>query len=170
MIFNHKIKIYSFIVVLAILSACKINYSFTGASISPEIKTVSINYFPNHALLVNPNLSQYFTEELKDRFVNQTNLELVSEDGDLQFSGSIESYKTSPAAIQGDMASQTRLTIAIAVKFTNTKDDTQDFDKTFSGYTDFPSDKSLSEVEDEAVAEITEKIIDDIFNASVSNW
>jgi hypothetical protein len=165
---RNKIFILSFILIA--IAACKINYSFTGASISPEIKTVSIEYFPNHALLVNPSLSQYFTEELKDRFVNQTNLELVTEDGDLQFSGEIVSYKTSPAAIQGDMASQTRLTIAIGVKFVNTKDDTQDFDKNFSSYTDFPSSQSLDEVEDEAVSEITEKIIDDIFNASVSNW
>ena len=167
---KRQIKIYSFIIALLFLSACKMNYSFTGASISPEIKSVSIDLFPNHALLVNPNLSQYFTEELKDEFVNNTNLDLIKEDGDLQFSGEIVSYKTSPAAIQGDLASQTRLTIAIGVKFVNTQNSEQDFDKTFSSYTDFPSDKSLDEVEDEAVVEIVEKIIDDIFNDSVSNW
>ena len=161
---------YSFVLSLIILSACKIGYSFTGANIAADVKTVSVDYFPNHALLVNPNLSQSFTEDLKDKFVAQTSLELVSQDGDLQFSGEILSYKTSPAAIQGDLASQTRLTIAIFVKFTNTKDSEQDFERTFSGYSDFPSEKSLDEVEDEAAGEIIEKIINDVFNASVSNW
>ena len=166
----NKIIKYSLIFSLIVLSACKIGYSFTGANIAPDVKTISVEYFPNHAMLVNPNLSQSFTESLKDKFVNQTSLELVKEDGDLQFAGEIITYKTTPAAIQGDLASQTRLTIAIKVSYINTKDSEQDFDKTFSGYTDFPSDKSLDEVEDEAVLEITEKIISDIFNASVSNW
>lgn len=167
---KRKIIRYSFILSLIIFTACKVGYSFTGANIAADVKTVSVDYFPNHALLVNPNLSQSFTEDLKDKFVNQTSLELVSQDGDLQFSGEIISYKTSPAAIQGDLASQTRLTIAIAVQFVNTKDSEQDFEKTFTGYSDFPSEKSLNEVEDEAAGEIIEKIINDVFNASVSNW
>lgn len=167
---KRKIIRYSFILSLIIFTACKVGYSFTGANIAADVKTVSVDYFPNHALLVNPNLSQSFTEDLKDKFVNQTSLELVSQDGDLQFSGEIISYKTSPAAIQGDLASQTRLTIAIAVQFVNTKDSEQDFEKTFTGYSDFPSEKSLNEVEDEAAGEIIEKIINDVFNSSVSNW
>ena len=169
MLLNKKISFFTIIFTL-IFTSCSINYSFTGASISPDIRTVSVDYFPNHALLVNPNLSQAITEALKDKFVNQTSLELVKEEGDLQFYGEIITYKTSPAAVQGDMASQTRLTIAVKVKFVNTKDPSQGYNKTFSGYTDFPADKSLSEIEDEAVSQILEKMINDIFNAAVSNW
>lgn len=167
---KNKLKIYSFILLLLVLASCKIGYSFSGGNVSPDIETISVAYFPNRALLVNPNLSQYLTEELKDKFVSQTSLELVKEDGDWQFSGAITQYRTSPAAIQGDMASQTRLTISIKVKFVNTKNSEEDFERNFSSYTDFPSDKSLDEVEDEAVAEIVEKIIDDVFNATAGNW
>lgn len=167
---KKKLKIYSFVLLLLVLASCKIGYSFSGGNVSPDIKTVSVAYFPNRALLVNPNLSQYLTEEIKDKFVSQTSLELVKEDGDWQFSGDIKTYRTSPAAIQGDLASQTRLTISVEVTFVNTKNSEEDFKKSFSGYTDFPSEKSLDEVEDEAVAEIVEKIIDDIFNNTAGNW
>ncbi len=165
-----KLKIYSTIFLLLILASCRIGYSFSGGNVSPDIKTVSVEYFQNHALLVNPNLSQYLTEEIKDKFVSQTSLELVKDDGDWQFYGDIKTYRTSPAAIQGDMASQTRLTISVKVKFVNTKNSEEDFERNFSGYTDFPSEKSLDEVEDQAVTEIVEKIVDDIFNATAGNW
>ena len=97
-------------------TSCKINYSFTGASISPDIKTVSIQYFPNMARLVNPNLSQVFTESLKEKFLSQTNLSLVNNIGDLNFEGEIVEYYTKPMAIQGDeTAALNRLTIKIRV-------------------------------------------------------
>ncbi len=165
-----SLKIVILSIILLATFSCKINYSFTGASISPNIKTISIAFFPNYSTFVNPSLSQTFTEALKDKFVSQTSLELMKEDGDLQFSGEITDYRTTPAAITGDLASQTRLTITIKVKYVNTKDSTQDFEKSFSQYSDFPSSSSLDAVEGELVKEIIDKINDDIFNASVSNW
>src|SRR5512145_844688 len=98
---------------LIVMASCKI-YSFTGASIAPDVKTVSIIYFPNQAPLVQPTLSQVFTEALKDKFISQTSLTLVDNGGDLNFEGAITSYGTQPVAIQsGDVASQNRLTIAV---------------------------------------------------------
>jgi len=171
MIFKNKhIKYILITISIVIVTSCKIGYSFTGASISPDIKTISIDYFPNHALLVNPSLSQTFTEALKDKFVSQTSLELVNDEGDLQFSGAITRYTTTPAAITGDLATQTRLTITIQVKYTNTKDSNQDFDRAFSQYADYPSSESLDAVEDQLISDIVGKITDDIFNKSVSNW
>ena len=164
------IKIGIAVLLTVIVTSCKIGYSFTGASISPEIKTLSVDYFPNHALLVNPSLSQTFTEALKDKFVNQTSLELVNDEGDLQFSGAITRYTTTPAAITGDLATQTRLTVIVQVKFVNTKDPSQDFDRAFSQYADYPASESLDAVEDQLITDIIDKLTDDIFNKSVSNW
>jgi hypothetical protein len=170
MIHNKKYHLIVLILFSIIINSCSINYSFTGASISPDIKTVSVDFFPNRALMVNPNLSQVFTEKLKDTFLNQTNLDLVKNDGDLQFSGAIVDYRTSPVAITGDMASQTRLTITVQVSFVNTKDPDKNFDKKFSQYEDYSSDQSLDAVQDQLVSEIVDKLTNDIFNASVSNW
>ena len=152
-------------------SGCKVQYSFTGASISPDVKTVSIDYFQNLASLVYPQLSSKFTEALKERFITQTSLNAVKEYGDLQFSGQITGYGVALIAIPGnETAAQSRLTISIKVKFENTKDKTFNFDKTFTQFENFDSNLDFSSIEAEKVDLIIAKIIDEIFNNSVANW
>ncbi len=157
---------------IAPISSCRVvKYSFTGASISPDVKTVSVDYFQNLSALVNPALSNIFTEALKDRFITQTSLNNVKDYGDLQFSGQITGYSISPIAIQGnEIAAKNRLTINIRVKFENTKDNKFNFDKTFSQFEDYSSDRDFPSVESELVKTIVGKLIDEIFNSSVANW
>ena len=164
----------NFLLVLLLCTLCIAGcgvYSFTGASISPDIKTVSVAFFQNRASTVQPSLSQSFTEKLKDKFVSQTSLRLIPSNGDLQFEGYFSDYKTSPIAIQGTQtAALNRLTITVNVKFTNTKDAKQNFETSFSRYSDYVSTKSLSEVELSLIDDINKQLIDDIFNKAVSNW
>ncbi len=169
---QNKIILLLTVAFLSVVSAaCKISYSFTGASIAPNVKTFSVYYFPNRAKLVNPNLSQLFTDGLQEKLIKQTSLNQISEDGDLEFNGQITDYDVRPMNIvSGDLAAQNRLTIGVKVKFTNNKDHTQDWEKTFTAYEDFESSNSLSSVEDQLVPEIIKKLTDDIFNASVANW
>ena len=146
-------------------------YSFTGASIPPEAETVSVSFFPNHAQAVQPTLSQRFTESLQDKFMRQTNLNLIESGGDLHFEGAITGYSTQPVSIQADdRAAQNRLTITVRVKFENIYDPDSDFEQTFSRYFDYASNKSLTQVEDQAITKINEDLVEDIFNASVVNW
>lgn len=156
--------------ILLLITGCKINYTFTGASISPDIKTVSIQYFPNQAPLIQPQLSNEFTEALKDKFVRQTSLELINGIGDLNFEGVITGYDTKPVAIQQDAAAENRLTITVKVKFTNALEPEQNFENSFSAFDDYPSSQSLSAVEEELMAVIIDEIVEDIFNKSVANW
>jgi len=153
-----------------LFSGCGI-YSFTGASIPPEAKTVSIKYFPNNASLVEPTLSQTFTDALKDKFVSQTTLVLLQKNGDLRLEGQITGYATKPIAITGDQtAALNRLTITVKVKFYNMFDNTKNFESTFSRYEDYPSSEDLSAVQESLIIQINEMLIDDIFNKSVVNW
>ena len=157
--------------VAVLLGGCKVKYSFTGASISPEATTVSIAYFPNNAPLVAPILSATLTDALQDRFLKQTRLNLVEEDGDLAFEGEITGYSSTAASISGDEYAQlNRLTITVKVKFTNKYDSKLNYTKTFSQYAEYDSNKLLQEVESTLIPEIVEKLVDDIFNAAVSNW
>lgn len=152
------------------ISACGI-YSFSGASICEECKTISIDYFENNAAIVVPTLSQSFTEKLRDRFVNQTNLDLTSKNGDLDLKGYIADYKITPVAPSGNQtASLNRLTITVKVTFTNTKDVAQNFEKSFNRFADFQSNINLSDVEEELIEEINEQLVDGIFNEAVANW
>jgi hypothetical protein len=161
----------SVILSAVVFTACKVSYSFTGASISPSVKTFMVDFFPNRARLVNPNLSQLFTEGLQDKLIKQTSLNQITEGGDLEFSGQITDYDVKPMNIsEGDMAAQNRLTITVKVKYTNNKDHEQDWEKSFTAYEDFDSNSSLSTVEDSLVPEIIKKLTDDVFNASIANW
>jgi hypothetical protein len=158
-------------VLVIFITGCKINYSFTGVNLSPEIKTYTVYYFPNRARLVNPNLSQSFTEDLRDKLQRQTSLNEVQDNGDLIFEGQIENYDVRPMSIQkDDMAAKNRLTITVRVKYTNSVNPDQSFEQSFTAYEDFDSTSSLSDVEDGLVPEIVQKLLEDIFNATVANW
>lgn len=164
---KHYILLFS---LLAIFTSCTIGYSFTGTSLSPDVKTVTIDYFNNRASLVNPNLSQEFTEGLKDKFTSQAGLTLVENDGDLQFEGAITNYRLSPVAVQKDAAAMMRLTITVNVKFHNEKDPKQDFTQSFSQYEDYSSDEDFSSVEETLTSSIVEKLLDKIFIKAAANW
>jgi len=164
-------NIPTLLLLLILSNSCSIKYSFTGASISPDIKTISVQYFSNYANLIQPTLSQTFTETLKDKFQSQTNLQLVNHIGDVNFEGEINRYFTQPVAIQGnETTALNRLTITIRVKFTDSKEQENSFNTSFSRYADYESSQILDQVEDELIEEIVEQIIDDIFNKAFVNW
>jgi hypothetical protein len=154
-----------------ILSSCKVNYSLSGASISPDTKTVAVKYFTKTASLGPASMSQTFTEKLKDKFLSQTSLAVVDRNADLTFEGTISGYSVAPIAIQtNEVAAQNRLTISVNVKFTNLKDEKQNFEVFFSRYSDYPSNQNLTAVEEQLIADIFTQIVDDIFNKAVINW
>ena len=165
-----KVKIAVLVLVLAfVCHGCGI-YSFSGASIPAEAKTVSVAYFPNHAQLVNPLLSDNFTNALRDAMTNQTTLDMVETGGDIAFEGEITDYKTNPAAITGQTAAMNRLTITVTVRFSNRLDESKDFEQSFSRYEDYPSDQDLTSVQEALTTTIVEQLVEDIFNKALVNW
>ncbi len=154
----------------AIISGCGV-YSFTGASVPPEAKTVSVILFPNKAELVQPTLSQSFTEALREKFSSQTNLILVPRNGDLHFEGEITGYSTEPVAITGEQqAALIRLKITVNVRYVSKFSPKDNFETTFSRYEDYSSSINLASVELDLITKINETLVDDIFNKSVVNW
>ena len=167
-----KMKAIIAVFVLALAFICQGCgfYSFSGASIPAEAKTVSVDYFPNHAQLVNPTLSNTLTNALRDAMTNQTTLDMVESGGDLAFEGEITDYRTSPVAISGQTAAMNRLTVTVKVRFSNRIDDTKDFEQSFSRYEDYPSDQDLNSVQEALTATIVEQLVEDIFNKALVNW
>lgn len=166
-------KKYFILLILSILlfnNGCGI-YSFTGASIAPDVKTISIKYFANQTTLAPSSYSQIFTEALKRKFLNQTPLTIVSDNGDLDIEGAVTNYSVSPQAVQANQtAAKERLTITVNVKFRNEKDPKQNFQQSFSRYADFDAGKSLSSEENKLHEAINEALIEDIFTKAVVNW
>jgi TolB-like protein len=159
------------LLLLSVLLSCRGGYSFTNTAISPDIKTVSIDYFQNMAPQVMPTLSNTFTEALITKFRRQTKLTFVEYDADLHFEGEITGYDEISKAIQAnEQAALSSLTITVKVRFTNAKEGKQSFDRSFSASADFPSTQMLSDVEDRLVVDIVETLTENIFNAAVANW
>jgi hypothetical protein len=163
-------SIFCFIVCTTLLIRCGI-YSFSGVTLHPDIKTVTVGYFQNMAPLIEPSLSNTYTDALQQKFIRNTRLEMVSSDGDIQVTGEIRGYDVAPAAITGDdFASQNRLTIRVNVKFENKIQPEQNFEREFSAYEDFPGQESIDSWKDELIKKITETLTENIFIATVANW
>lgn len=167
-----KKKLYIFIILisLATFTSCRF-YSFTGGN-TGDAKTIQIDFFPNQAPLVEPGLSQKFTQDLQDLFTRQTNLTLVNAGGDLHFEGEITGFRITPmSATANQTAAQNRLTITVNVRFINKLNEKDDFEKQFSFYEDFPATQNpQGSVLDGLLQIIFERITQDIFNASVAKW
>ena len=160
-----------FAVTLLTLGGCTGGYSFTGASIPAEAKTISITQFPNYATTVNPQLSQKLYDGLQQMFSSQTSLNVTSDDGDLQISGEITDYSTRASSIgSDDNVATNRFTITIKVSFTNRFDSKADFEQTFSRFKDYAASRDFSSVEQSLTDEIVTELCEDIFNKSVVNW
>ena len=153
-----------------LVGACGI-YSFSGTSIQPDVKTITIPYVEYVALRVNPSLSNDLTEALKEKYRKLTRLEEVDVDGDLELVCSVTGYDVKATAVTAnEMASQNRLTVTVKVEFSNKKYPEDDVNKSFSAYEDFDATLSLDAVEAGLCETIIEKLVEDIFNASVAQW
>ena len=166
-------KRYFIIFALAITTVTFIGcgaYSFSG--VNTTAKTIQIDFFPNNAPLVEPQLTQRFTNDLQDLFIRQTNLDQVSSNGELHIAGEITGYRVTPMSGTADQtAAQNRLTVTVNVRFANKNNDEEDFEKNFSFYSDFDASAQLTgSVLETALDEIVERITQDIFNATVAQW
>ena len=171
----HKVKVSLIWLVILLLpqlfTACKVSYSFSGVNISPEITTVSVDYFQNRAPVVQAQLSQLFTDALIDKIQANTSLELINGTGQVSFSGEIRNYATKPTAItSAETAARNRLTISVKVVYTNAVEPELDFESNFSRYEDYDSSQNLTDVENELIDLIVESLVEDIFNKAFVNW
>ena len=152
------------------LSGCGI-YSFTGTSIQEDVKTITIPDVEYKALRVNPSLSNDLTEALQEKFRKLTRLEQVDVDGDLELVCEVTGYDVKATSVTAnEQAAQNRLTVTVKVQFTNKKYPEDDVDKSFSAYEDFDATQTLDAVEAGLCETIIEKIVEDIFNATVAQW
>jgi hypothetical protein len=148
-----------------------VKYSLNGATIPIEAKTVSVSFFTNNTTLGSPIISQKFTEKLRDVVSTQTNLSLMKQNGDLQFSGAIVDYNVAPVSIQSnDLAASNRLTITVNVKYNNKFEPAKNYDQNFTRFADFKANTSISSQEDVLLTEINRQLTEDIFNKSFNNW
>ncbi|XWW46718.1 LptE family protein [Fibrella sp. USSR17] len=146
-------------------------YSFSGTTLSPDIKTVTINNFTLQTAGGPANLPLTLTERLKEYYQRYTNLKVIPTGGDMALEGTVTGYDLiAVAPTANDQAGLNRLQITIQVRFTNTKDDTKSFDQSFSFYKDFPQNQTLSQNEGQLVPAILDQLVLDVFNKTAADW
>lgn len=170
------VKYIGVVLISLILLGCGA-YSFTGISLPPETKTFQVNYFENFAgsnpgSTIEPGLERDFKISLEELILNQTSLDLVKSNGDLVFEGEITEFRISPmTSTANNTAAQNRLTIGVMVRYYNKLDEESDFEQRFSFYYDYPgSSQLIGSQKDTAIAEIFERITQDVVNKALANW
>lgn len=170
-----KKKIYmEMLFICIVVSSCTISYKFNGSSINyDKVKSISIADFPIKSEYVYAPLATQFNEDLKDIFIQQTRLQMLkpSQNADLQIEGEIIGYNQYNQAVSAEgYASETKLTITVNVRFVNNTNHAEDFEQQFSAFRTYDSSQLLTAVQDGLIAEMSEEITEQIFNATVANW
>jgi Lipopolysaccharide-assembly len=164
-----------FFLILSLLTAqCSLLigcYSFRGASLDPNLKTIQIQNFQFQAAGGPPNLSLTFNEKIKEYFQRNTSLKIANVNPDLMFEGAITGFEVeAKAPTSDDKGGLNRLTIRIQVKFTNAKDENKNYDQEFSFYQDFAQTQTITAVQNELIPKILDQIVLDIFNKTAGEW
>jgi len=163
---------------LYLFTSCGVSVNYSMSGISTTAKTISILEFYNNTDLGPANMGQTFTNQLKNYFIQNSSIAVVTQEGELQMEGEITDFRITPIAPTStgnpadiNRASSTRLTINVRATFVNTQDETKNFkDKNFSFYKDFPNDQNITDVQELYTKQIFDRIVNDMFNASVANW
>ena len=146
-------------------------YTFSGASISPEIKNIKISYFINEAENFKANLDRDITQKLTDFIIEQTDLSVNNDNYEIEINGKITSYDITPISISSnDFANQNRLSISVNIDFKNYINEKENYNQKFTRYVDYKSNQNIEEIESELNDQIIEEICIDIFNKTFVNW
>ena len=163
--------IITLVAIMFLFQSC---YTLKSNVIPPELKTISVPFFENEASLVVSNLSQTFTEALKERIRTTTRLSIVAGQGNASMSGAIKDYRYAPISIQATgnnqapIAGASVLSISVRVKFDYEADKKLSFDQTFTKTQNYTGD--LTTQEQALIQIIVRQLIDEIFNAAFNNW
>ena len=164
--------IIGIILVMGATAACSVSYKFNGASIDyTKTKTIQLADFPIRSSYVWGSMGPMFNNELKDKFASNTQLRQVSRNGDLKIEGEITQYSQRNKSVSAEgYSAQTELSITVNVRFTNTKNHNEDFERQFTSAKTYDTTQSLASVQEELVTQMVKDLVDQIFNATVANW
>jgi hypothetical protein len=161
-------------VVVMLMTACSVSYKFNGSSIDyTKVKTIAFETFPNRSAgFVWGPMESMFNTALQDIYLQQTRLQQVKRDGDLQISGEITNYDAYNKGVGADgYSTMAELRMTVRVNFVNRVNPQENFEsKQFSSSREYDASQQLASVQDELVNQMIKDIVDQIFNATVANW
>jgi len=146
-------------------------YSFTGASVPPHLKSISISVADDRSGSAEPGLRESITQKLIQKFIDDNSLEIVDRvNANSILETVIISFNDAPAIVTaGENITSRRITIGIKASYRDLVKKSVVFDKVFTNYAHYPSDGNLND-RNKAIEEIIEKTSEDILLETVSGW
>ncbi|HIG74737.1 MAG TPA: hypothetical protein EYQ24_09250 [Bacteroidetes bacterium] len=147
-------------------------YTFSGASLPPDLQTVAIPPVESRAGSGPADLDQRLANALVERFADRTRLSLEPDEAeaDLVVRATVERYTVAPAAVTGDeVAALNRVTLGVRVVATNRLDESDLLDRAFTATADYAPAEGLAG-ESDAAQRALEQIAQDAFTAATSDW
>jgi len=158
-------------------------YTFKTAGIPPGMETFYIAEVENNAANVVGTLASNFQLKLTDKVRIEGKLTPTEYDPHVEFVATITGFNVSSVAPEeGQTTAFNRLDIRVQVKFTNHFDaefennynpkpsDDKKWTNTFGFFEDYASTTNLLDVQEELIENITDQIVEDIFNKAFSDW
>lgn len=148
-------------------------YTFTGTSFDPNIESFFVFPFDLEARSAPPTLAQNVEEALKLKIRQESRLQQLDTDPDIEFQGTITRFNVTPQAPEaGEAIGLNRLTISVKIDYIDNyhDDDEYNWSQTFTRFEDFGANDNLLNVQDGLIELITEQLLEDIFNRAFSDW
>lgn len=163
-------RVTVFVLFAMALVGCDV-YSFTGASIDPALRTVAVENVRNTSGNGPGTVGETLTETLKQKMITATNLRSVDRDGDVTFSGEILQYRYSIQAPSGNQSSDLqRITMEVRVRMNDRVNPDESWEQTFTQFIDYPVETDLATAEEGFVQELSDLLVEDIFNKAFVKW
>lgn len=157
------------ILYIIIFNSCSI--SFKGTSIPLEVKTFQIESVVDNSFNAPGTYTSDFQNALSNKIRRETKLKLNEKDPDIIYKCQISNFNvSSKAPAQGTVSSINRLEIVIQVQVTYPNDESQNWNRSFSRFTDFDAGANFSTVQSQLINSLNKLLTEDIFIASFSNW
>jgi len=166
-------KLSGFLLVLLVLVAGCVTYSFTGTSIPSNVRTVYIPFFNDQSGGGIGDLGDRLNRALINRFVNQSRLSQSGtiESADALVDGAITGYRIRPFSIGGDQqANLNEITITVRASFRYASEDQPLWNKNFTGSGTYDTQENPVDGELAAAEQALQQIANNMFNDAVSNW
>jgi len=153
------------------LAALGCPYSFTGASVPPNWKTIAIPLAEDQSGYGEPGLREEFTTMLTTLFITDNSLQVSERTrSDLILSGSITTVADAPSSVGGEeqvRARRVTMTVRYRLQDMTTRRDV--WEKTFTNWGEYPWTGGPSQVR-EGLNEAMRKLTEDILLETVSGW
>lgn len=166
---SFSISLFTLFLAANVTTKCSISQS--GASIDPRIETYYVAPFINNADNSLPNLDQQLAEDLRNKIRLNSRLRQNDTNPDIEFQGTLVDFRiSSEAPSANNRVAINRLTITLAIEYIDNKTDNEGWKRNFSFFYDYNASTDFASVEEDAISTISNQLMEDIFNASFSNW